>query len=286
MEKYIIKALRKAGLIDVPDADSPCTNDLFDSTTDSTPTPIKDYQTVIGLLIYLLPIRHDIRLPVGHLARSNLNPTRGDSIKVIRVLRYLQKTPTLGLTLHSTTGYQLSFSADASHNCHPNGRSQEAYGIHCGNNPAPLFCYSCMNLQCVCTSAFESEYVVLAKAAKKIIHHCNISNQLGFHQKHPLSFFSDNAPSIGLTEAHEVSKKSKHVNNVYHLIRQLVKEHYLKGTHVDNKHNHINLLTKPLQGSQYIFERDNLMNVAARILNRPESLAGAMLLISLFDASN
>ena len=283
MGKYIAKVLRKAGLVDVPDADSPCTNDLFEPTNDPTPVPRTQYQSVVGLLIYCLPIRHDLRLPIGHMSRANLNPTRGDLVKVIRILRHLQKTPDLGLTLHSTSGHQLSFSADASHGCHPNGRSQEAYGLHVGNNPAPVFAYSSMNLQCVTTSAFESEYVVLSKAAKKLIHFCNISNQLGFQQIHPLHFFSDNGPSIGLTEAHEISKKSKHVNNVYHFIRQLVKEHYLKGTHVNNQHNHINLLTKPLQGAQFLFERDNLMNVAARITSQPPTIEGAQLLLSLFE---
>ena len=45
------------------------------------------------------------------------------------------------LTFHSTNGYQLSFSADASHACHPNGRSQHAYGTNCGNNSAPVTTY-------------------------------------------------------------------------------------------------------------------------------------------------
>ena len=283
MGKYIAKILRKSGLVDIPDADSPCTNDLFEPTNDPTPVSRKQYQSVVGLLIYLLPIRHDLRLPIGHMSRANLNPTRGDLVKVIRILRNIQKTPELGLTLHSTTGHQLSFSADASHGCHPNGRSQEAYGIHVGNNPAPIHCYSSMNLQCVTTSAFESEYVVLSKAAKKTIFFTDVSNQLGFQQIHPLGFRSDNGPSIGLTDAHEVSKKSKHVNNIYHFIRSLVKQYYFKGTHVDNKHNHINLLTKPLQGAQYIFERDNLMNVAARVLSEPPTQEGALLLLSLFE---
>jgi hypothetical protein len=60
-----------------------------------------------------------------------------------------------------------------------------------------------------------------------------------------------------------------------------VKQHLLKGVHVDNQHNHINLLTKPLHGTQFKFERDNLMNVAARIATSP-SLATANQLLLLF----
>jgi hypothetical protein len=111
----------------------------------------------------------------------------------------------------------------------------------------------------------ESEYVVLSKAARKFIYFFTVSNQLGFRQHFPLSFFSDNAPSLGLTESPDISKRSRHVNNIYHFIRELVRQHVLKGTHVDNLHNHINLLTKPLQGKQFRFERDNLLNVAARL---------------------
>lgn len=72
---------------------------------------------------------------------------------------------------------------------------------------------------------------------------------------------------------------------MYHFIRSLVKEHYLKDIHVDNRHNHINLLTKPLQGAQYLFERDNLMNVASRILQQPPSLVNAQILLHIFEES-
>ena len=283
MEKYISKALIKAGLSpDTPGADSPCTDDLFDESTDITPVPIKQYQSVVGLLIYLLPIRHDIRLPVGHLARANLEPTRGDLVKVIRVLRYLKTTAHIGLTLHSTTGFQLSFSADASHACHVNGRSQHAYGTNCGNNTAPATTYSSMNTACVTVSSQESEYVILSLAAKRFIHQCNVSDQLGFKQRYPLNFFSDNAPALNLTNSIDITKKSRHVNNVYHFIRELVKQYLLKGVHVDNQHNHINLLTKPLHGSQFKFERDNLMNVAARDSVDPSTaLANKILLLFL-----
>jgi len=280
MEKYILKALVKAGLSDdTPGADSPCTDDLFEPTTDPTPVSIKQYQSVVGLLIYLLPIRHDIRLPVGHLARANLQPTRGDFIKVIRVLRYLKTTADLGLTFHSTNGFQLSFSADASHACHPNGRSQHAYGTNCGNNSAPATTtYSSMNTACVTTSAQESEYVVLSLAAKKFIHQCNVADQLGFRQHYPLAFYSDNAPALQLTTSIDVTKKSRHVNNMFHFIRELVKQFLLHGVHVDNIHNHINLLTKPLHGAQFRFERDNLMNVAARISTAPTAQLACQLL--------
>jgi hypothetical protein len=265
MEKYIKKALLKAGLDDeTPGADSPSANDLFDPSNDTTPVPIKQYQTVIGLLIYLLPIRHDIRMPVGHLARANLSPTRGDFVKVIRVLRYLKTTAHLGLTLHSTTGYQLSFSADASHACHHNGRSQHAYGTNCGNNSAPANSYSSMNTACVTVSSQESEYVILSIAAKRFIHSCNTSDELGFKQIYPLNFYSDNGPALNLTESPEITKRSRHINNIFHFIRSLIKEYILRGKHIDNQYNHINLLTKALQGKQFQFERDNIMNVAAR----------------------
>jgi hypothetical protein len=72
------------------------------------------------------------------------------------------------------------------------------------------------------------------------------------------------------------------VNNVYHFIRELVKQHLLKGVHIDNQFNHINLLTKPLHGAQFKFERDNLMNVAARETTDPSTfIANHILLLFL-----
>ena len=70
---------------------------------------------------------------------------------------------------------------------------------------------------------------------------------------------------------------------MYHFIRELVKHFLLKGVHVDNQHNHINLLTKPLHGAQFRFERDNLMNTAARFAVSPSLETANQLLLSFLQ---
>ena len=119
-----------------------------------------------------------------------------------------------------------------------------------------------MQLTCQATSPQESEVAVLAPGVKKILQFATLSNQLGFKQDYPLKGYGDNAPAIGLTKCPEIPRKSKYINNLLQFVRNKnILDKELTLIHIDNVHNYINLLTKPLQGKQFIYERNNLMNI-------------------------
>jgi len=264
MSKYHAKVLIKAGAQDLKISSNPASADLFKPSDDLTPFDKTKYQSLIGNLIFPYAIRHDYKMVVGYLARFNLAPTVGDYNKLIHLYRYVKGTVDLGVTLHSTSGFQLSVQTDASFACHSNGRSQCSFGIYTGNCTAPTFTHTSMEIDDYSLNPHQSEFNVYAKAAKKLIEFEHLSNELGFQQQHPLEFRSDNIPALALSEAPEVSRKSRYFNNKVHYLRDLVKSHHIKGVHIDTDHNSINLMTHPVQGSKFIFERDTLMNVAAR----------------------
>ena len=168
MEGYILRFLHEIGMDDIPPASTPSTPDLFHESTDKALANKKLYEKLIGSLIYILKSRHDIRKEVVHLSSFRCSPTEGDLAKVIRVLRYLKATPSLGPTFYTTEGPTLYGHVDASYGVHTNGRSQSGFYISIGQQSAPIYCRSGAQKSCVSTGSMEAEYVALAEIGKKV----------------------------------------------------------------------------------------------------------------------
>ena len=95
---HITKFLRQSGMDLVPPALTPSTPNFFDPPTDLTPVDRTRFLRINGTLVFLLPIRHDIRKEVVHLCTRNSAPTKSDLSKQIHLLRYLKSCPNLGPT--------------------------------------------------------------------------------------------------------------------------------------------------------------------------------------------
>ena len=99
MGKYILKSLLpKCGMDHVPAALTPSLAGFFDPPIDNTLFDPITFQSANGCLIYLLPIRHDIRQEIVYLCSLNSKPTVSCRTKQIQVLRYLKGCPYLGVT--------------------------------------------------------------------------------------------------------------------------------------------------------------------------------------------
>ena len=84
---HIRRFLHRAGMDLVPPSLTPSTTDLFNPPTDLTPVDKTRFLSINGNLVFLLPIRHDIRKEVVHLCSRNSAPTQSDLSKQIQLLR-------------------------------------------------------------------------------------------------------------------------------------------------------------------------------------------------------
>ena len=100
---HIRKFLHRAGMDLVPAALTPSGPDLFNPPTDTTPVDQTQFLRTNGSLVFLLPIRHDIRKEVVFLCSRNSSPTVSDLTKQTRLLRYLKGCPDIGPTFSSST---------------------------------------------------------------------------------------------------------------------------------------------------------------------------------------
>ncbi len=140
MEGYIMK-LAHLHQIDLNEISlTPSNPDLFHAPSNTNPYPLRDYQALIGGLIYVLKTRYDVRKEILHLATRTSGPTVSDYLKARKVLVYLVTTKHLAPTYFTDEGAVLSAHADASFGVHTDGRSHSGYYISIGRYSAPICC--------------------------------------------------------------------------------------------------------------------------------------------------
>ena len=105
---YILKSLKQVdpeGLL--TPVDTPSLPDFFVDDPTSTKIDVKWFQQLIGILVYALLTRHDIRKQVLFMAKHTSNPNEHDLAKVTRIFAYLKYSSNYGPTFNSTEGAKL-----------------------------------------------------------------------------------------------------------------------------------------------------------------------------------
>ena len=149
---------------------------------------------------------------------------------------------------------------DASHNCYADGKAHYGFLFYVGDFNAP-FCVKSTKIKIVTMSSTESEYIALAYAVKEAIYIIRLLKDLGFFNGVPVRFYEDNLPVINMLQADQLNHETtKHINNRYHFIRDLFKIGFLHIVKIDTKDNIADILTKPLDKSQFNFLAPQLLN--------------------------
>lgn len=263
---HIIKFLHQSGMDLVPPALTPSTADFFDPPTNLTPVDRTRFLRINGTLVFLLPIRHDIRKEVIHLCTRNSNPTQSDLTKQIHVLRYLKGCPHIGPTFSSNpsafqSGVTILAAADSSHACHPDGHSHSAHLIQIGTVNAPFSVHSSAETAGIALSPCEAEYLALGRCAKDVTFFRQFASDIGFPQPQPTIILEDNQPAINLTTANQITRKSRHIALKSHYVRWLYKTKQIIPQHIGTHDMIADGLTKSLSPSKFLWFRDKLLNV-------------------------
>ena len=268
---YLRNLLRRAGMDKVPPALTPSLPGFFDDPTDTTLIDPTSFRSINGALIFTLPLRHDVHKEITHLCSRNKAPTVSDGNKQLQVLRYLKPTTDLGPTLSSdpaaydsTTSHGVSLYAvsDASHACHPDGRSQSAYliGVGLPGASSPFLGCSSKESASVSLSPTESEYVTLSRCARDVLFYRQYASDIGFPQARPTPMFQDNQPAINLATAHQVPTKSRHIAQRHHFLRWLHSIGQVSFHHQGTNDIAPDGMTKPVTPNRFLFLRSLWFN--------------------------
>ena len=256
---YILKSLQivdpENKLVPVP---TPSLKDLFVNNEESPPVNIKWYQQLIGILIYTLHTRSDIKKEVLFMAKRTTCPTMHDLIKVTRIFAYLKGTSDQGPVFYSSEGPTLVAFVDASHNAHKlSSRSHDGHLIGIGTNGGPCLIRSKVQSDCICTSATESEYVALAYVAKGVVRCRQLLLEMGLPQTSPTIIYSDCKSAVTMANTLDVNKKSQHIQVKYNYTKDLqVKQKLITVTHINREYQRADFIGgRELTASEFIRQR-------------------------------
>lgn len=231
MQDYLTRALTTMGMHKIPPTLTPSTADFFKPPTDPTPASPKeaeDFRTANGILIFSLSLRHDYRMEVIHLCKSNDRPTKSDIAKQFHLLRYICGTTGLGPFFSADptdfpNGVELSASVDVAFNVE-NGRSRNAHAIKVGSpyaKTSPFVTHSALG-STIALSPAEAEYIAASDTSKKLLYYIQLAEELGFPQTKPSIILEDNASAIKLANSPLIPTKSRHIALKFHHIRDLI----------------------------------------------------------------
>ncbi|KAJ9566556.1 hypothetical protein OSB04_002522 [Centaurea solstitialis] len=127
----------------------------------------KLYRGMIGSLLYLTTSRPDIMFSTCICARYQANPKESHLSVVKRILRYLKKTPSLGLWYPPNAPIDLVAYTDSDYGgCQVDRKSNSGSCQFLGGK---LVSWSSKKQNCVSTSTTEAEYVVAASCCSQAL---------------------------------------------------------------------------------------------------------------------
>jgi hypothetical protein len=260
MESYILDCIRMARAIGR--ASTPATLYLFDIDATSPLLSADDkayFHSVVAKVYYLAKrVRPDVLTALSFLTTRTSAPTLQDYGKLARVLNYLSCTRGLGIVLRPSEGdLKLRAHIDASYANHHDMKSHHGMVISLGEGP--VFVRSTKQ-SLVTRSSAESELVALSDGVTHVVW----SREFLIHQGYkmgPALVYQDNQATIAMARRGPTSSgNSRHINIRYYFTTGRIDAGEIILEYLPTESMVSDLLTKPLQGSDFRRQRDALMN--------------------------
>ena len=297
-ELYINKLLRDYGLencnsIPVP---FPATGDtilkqLALPPTNPSPSLTKDYQKLIGSLLYLqthtVP---EISYALSVLSRYLQNPGDTHMHYARKILRYLQGRKTIPLTYCATStrvphlpgqiyGYSDASFADVL----PLRHSTIGYAFTCNGG---VIAWRSTRSPLVALNTAEAELISMSAACQEAIYLRKVANELGFLQSYPTILYQDNTAAAALSHDVRFRNRSKHINLrwCYVAERQLLRD--VDVVSISRTIMLADIFASPRAATAFIPFRNELLNYfPPAIANQPDLPSDYCLHIETIDTA-
>jgi hypothetical protein len=207
------------------------------------------YSELVGSLLYLaVCTRPDIAQAVGALTRFMSKPSTEHWTAAKGVLRYIAGTLDFGITYSGVGSSPLVGFCDADYAGDLDTRRSTTGYMFTFNGGAVS--WSSRLQATVAVSTTEAEYMAAAHATKEGLWLRKLL--LDFNVKQPtLEIFCDNQATIKLVKHPVASQRSKHIDVIYHFVRERVQRKEIVFTYIDTANNVADILTKPLPEGKF-----------------------------------
>jgi hypothetical protein len=261
MPGFVDDMLASSGIVGA--AKTPATEHLFEVRENSaraTKEEAKDFHRQVAKMLYLAKrVRPECLPAVAFLATRVTKCDEDDLGKLRRLVRYVRATRERGLVLRpGARGMQVRAYIDAAYGVHVDGKSHTGSGVTIGD--AALIHARSGKQHNVTKSSTEAELVALSDSANKAFHIRNFILAQG-HDVGPVVIYQDNMSCMALVEkGRSSSERTRHISIRYFWVKERVDMGEAVIEHLRTEKMFANVLTKPLQGAQFILERQGLTN--------------------------
>ena len=252
---------------------TPASNDLFyvDETSSLLDNGNRStFHSTVAQLLYLSKrTRPDISLAVTFLTSRVMSPTQQDNSKLHRILKYLNASKDIPLILRAGGPMILETHIDASYGTHSDLKGHSGAVTRVGNSTVSS---RSIKQKLNTKSSCESELVATSDCISDVLDVKHFLEELGFHVKTPI-LLQDNKSTIELlVRGRPTSRQTKHIGIRYFFINDLITREQIRIEYCPTEEMLGDLMTKPLQGSQFIYLRNIILGHQQQIEGSVENI--------------
>ena len=265
-EKYITDLLHEYGMSNCKPVSTPLDSayiKLLDCAKNdpSYISPIKaSYNEVVGKLMYaMVATRPDIAVSMSVVSKYLTRPEKIHWEFVLRILRYLKGTLSLGIKYSPSTfknDTKIVAWTDADYaSCLETGKSNTGFGVKLCNG---LVSWYSKKQTTVALSTAEAEYISACSCAKEIAWFRQLLSDMGYNQSAPTVIHEDNQSCIQMAKNPQVNNKTKHIQVRFHYVREQVHDNQILFHYCPTKDQMADIFTKGLTKATFVTLRQML----------------------------
>ena len=241
---------------------TPATETLFDvRDVEKLGTEDKAYfRTYVAKILYLAKrVRPECLTAVAFLSTRVQICDIDDLAKLRRVIGYLRATRDRGIAISIGETRTVKGYIDAAYGVHTaSGKSHTGCAIVIGE-AGPVYVKS-VKQKIVTKSSTEAELVGLSDQGGQVLHTRNFVDAQGYATG-PAILYQDNLGTMSLVrKGGPCSERSRHINIRHFWLKEKIDGVEAVMEHLGTTKMFSNMLTKPVQGEQFIVERRGLTN--------------------------
>ena len=239
-------------------ARSPATDGLFEARDGAELVAVATrvwFHKVVAMVLYLAKrIKPECLTAVSYLTTRVMKYTVDDVRKLQRLVRYIGATRDRGLALMpGAGGITVKLYVDASYGVHHDGKSHTGSCVVVGDVGAVQGRSSKQLI--VTKSSTEAELVGLSDSANQGLCIRTFLIAQGYHMP-AMTILQDNQSCMTLiAEGRSGAEYTRHIQIRYFWVKEQVDKGEVRIEYLRSEDMYTNVLTKPLQGAQFVRER-------------------------------
>ncbi|XP_074271737.1 secreted RxLR effector protein 161-like [Silene latifolia] len=210
---------------------------------------VMKYRRLVGRLVYLTITKPDLVYAVHILSQFVNEPRKEHWDAALRVVRYIKRNPSKGITLSKKASLQVQGYCDSDYaNCPLTRRPLSGYFVSLGGSPIS---WRAKKQMTVAKSTAEAEYRAMAAVTSELLWIKSFLASLGvFHEK-PMHLYYDNQAALHIAKNPVFHDRTKHIEIDFHFVRQHLVSNSINTFHPRNKEQIADLFTKALGGESF-----------------------------------